>query len=234
MGGEFPKPQYLHPNTPIKIKNMLRKLILGSFLFIALGVGSLALSNLWVVQSTQNQVFSKVKDVPDGQVALLLGTNPRIRNTYKNPYFTNRIAASVALYKAGKVKHFILSGDNSREAYNEPEAMQQALLKAGIPLNKMTLDYAGFRTLDSVVRSKAVFQQEKILIISQNFHNYRALFIANHEGIEAIAFDAKRVYRTAFSKVKKREYIARALAVLDLYVLQREPKFYGKKINIEA
>ncbi|MFK7937312.1 MAG: vancomycin high temperature exclusion protein [Saprospiraceae bacterium] len=204
----------------------------GIFL-ILFGILTVFLLNFWVVQSTDNQIVENISQVENNQVGLVLGTTPRLRRGYANPYFTHRINAAVDLYQKGKVRHLILSGDNSKKEYNEPQEMLDALVKKGIPIEKMTLDYAGFRTLDSVVRSKAVFQQDKILIISQGFHTPRALFIANRFDIAATAYNAKQVYRTRWSKVKTREYIARCLAVLDLYILGREPKFYGKKINIE-
>lgn len=213
--------------------NLFVKLLLWIIGGVFFGVLVIVMLNGWVTHSTDSQIFSRISKLEDNQVGLLLGTTPKLANGYANPYFTNRINAAAVLYQKGKVRHIILSGDNGNKNYNEPQAMLEALIKKGVPKEKMTLDYAGFRTLDSVIRSKAVFQQDKILIISQKFHNSRAVFIANHIGIEATAYNAKQVYRTKGSKVKLREYIARCLAILDLYILQREPKFYGETIDIE-
>lgn len=193
----------------------------------------LLLLNYWIIETTQRQIVDDLTQLEDNQVGLLLGTTPHLISGHANPYFTHRITAAAKLYRAGKVRHLILSGDNSHREYNEPQEMLEALLQQGVPRARMTLDYAGFRTLDSVVRSHAIFQQDSILIISQAFHTPRAVFIANHFGIVATAFNAQRVYRTRWSKVKMREYIARCLAVLDLYVLEREPKFYGETVTIE-
>lgn len=104
-----------------------------------------------------------------------------------NVFFSTRIEAAKTLYERGKIKHILVSGDNSTAAYNEPESMRKALLKAGIPKEDITLDYAGFRTLDSVVRANVIFGQENgFTIISQPFHVERALFLARANGIDAI------------------------------------------------
>ncbi|HLK98917.1 MAG TPA: ElyC/SanA/YdcF family protein, partial [Hymenobacter sp.] len=124
----------------------------------------------------------------------------------------------------GKVKYLILSGNNDSEYYNEPADMQRALVKLGVPVSVMTLDYAGYRTFDSVVRCKDVFNQDKITIISQHFHNARALYIGNHEGIEAVAFAAQDVPDGYSLRTLVREYLARPYALLDVYVLRPQPE----------
>lgn len=207
-------------------------LLYGIGLFL-IGLFLIFILNIWVEKSTQKQVFQQTDDLPSHDVALVLGTIKLINHRYRNPYFYNRIDAAAELYEKGKVKHFILSGDNHREGYNEPEDMMEALIKKGVPSSAMTLDYAGFRTLDSVVRCQAIFQQKKVTIISQKFHNHRAVFIANKKGLDAVAYNAKEVFRSPWSKVKLREYLARLAVVLDLYIWNRQPKFYGEKIDIK-
>lgn len=211
---------------------MKKTLLYGIALFL-IGLFLIFILNIWVEKSTQKQVFQQIDDLPNHDVALVLGTIKLIRHRYRNPYFYNRIDAAAELYKKGKVKHFILSGDNHREGYNEPEDMMEALIKKGVPSSAITLDYAGFRTLDSVVRCQAIFQQKKVTVISQKFHNHRALFIANKKGLEAVAYNAEEVFRSPWSKVKLREYLARLAVVLDLYIWNRQPKFYGEKIDIK-
>ncbi|MEM8909201.1 MAG: ElyC/SanA/YdcF family protein [Bacteroidota bacterium] len=210
-------------------------LLLKSGLFL-IGSGLLmlmlvVLCNIWMIRSTQTLVFDELQALPNNEVALVLGTNPLIQQKYRNPYFDRRIEAAHSLYAAGKVKHFLLSGDNHRQGYNEPEAMKKALMAKGVPESAITLDFAGFRTLDSVVRGKKVFQQDRFTILSQEFHNYRALFIAQHHGIDAVAYNAQAV--TSLSqKTIYREYLARCKAVLDLYLLHKQPKFLGEKIDL--
>lgn len=189
--------------------------------------------NLWVEQSTKKQTFDTIKKIPKNEIALVLGTSKYTTLGNKNLYFSNRIDATVQLYKNGKVKHILVSGDNGLKEYNEPKQMKAALMKKGIPESAISLDYAGFRTLDSVVRCKEVFGQQKITIVSQKFHNQRALFIANHRGIEAIAFNAEDVTLRYGFKTMLREYLARCKAILDIIILNKQPKFLGKRIQLE-
>jgi len=188
--------------------------------------------NFWVEQRTNEQVFDTVQAIPYNEVGLVLGTARYLNGGYRNPYFYYRITAAAQLYHAGKVKHLLVSGDNRLKSYNEPKAMQAALMEQGIPESAITLDYAGFRTLDSVVRSKAVFGQQKITIISQKFHNQRALFIANQRGVTAVGYNAKDVSLRLGLKVRIREYLARCKAILDIVILNKQPKFLGEKVTI--
>jgi SanA protein len=197
---------------------------------------ALIISNVWIVKSTESKVFSDLEKLPDHRVALVLGTSHRKSGGGPNPYFQKRIETAANLYRMGKVDHFILSGDNRTIFYNEPWEMRKALIKQGVPETAITLDYAGLRTLDSVVRSKKIFGQNKITIITQPFHSYRALFISSYYDIDAVAMVAEEPSIDISFKVRLREYLARAKAVLDLYVLKTAPRFLGKKeqININA
>ncbi|MEQ8424916.1 MAG: ElyC/SanA/YdcF family protein, partial [Cyclobacteriaceae bacterium] len=150
-----------------------------------------------------------------------------------NPFFDNRMSTAARLYKEGKIKHFIVSGDNRTRYYNEPLEMRKALVNLGIPSTSITLDYAGLRTLDSIVRSKEIFGQNEITIVTQNFHCYRALFICNYYGIDAVAYVAEEPASEHVEKVHWREYLARAKAVLDLYVLKTSPRHLGQKEPIQ-
>ena len=111
--------------------------------------------------------------------------------------------------------------------------MRDKLVKLGVPASAITMDFAGLRTLDSVVRAKKIFQQQKITIISQGFHNPRALWIANACGIDAIAYDAE-FPKWSNKKVIYREYLARLGAWVDLYILGTAPKYLGEKIDIQV
>ncbi|MEL6924932.1 MAG: ElyC/SanA/YdcF family protein [Bacteroidota bacterium] len=206
---------------------MKKMMIYGGIGFLLL-VLTVAICNQWVLRSTEGQMYSTVDQLPARDVALVLGTIKELPNGRENLYFSNRISAAAALYRSGKVKHFLVSGDNHQRGYNEPEDMQQALMERGIPEEAITLDYAGFRTLDSVVRAKKIFQQDRFVIVSQPFHNHRALFIARRYGIDAIAFNARKVNHLSSTKIKFREILARVKAVLDLYILRKQPKFLGE------
>ncbi|CAN5784656.1 vancomycin high temperature exclusion protein [soil metagenome] len=179
-----------------------------------------------VSDSGKGKLFDRVEDVPARATALVFGTSPFTRYG-ENLFYNYRMEAVSALWKSGKVQHIIVSGDNSTENYDESTAMKNALVAIGVPDSVITLDYAGFRTLDSVVRCKWVFGQSEIIVVSQEFQNERAIFIANHFGINAVGFNAKDVPNRYGFKTAMREYLARVNAVLDIYILKTEPKFPG-------
>lgn len=190
-------------------------------------------SNFWVVNSTSSNVFTDISDLPDRRVALVLGTSNRTISGSVNPYFQKRMETAAWLYKMGKVDHIIVSGDNRSMYYNEPMEMSKALMKLGVPQTAITLDYAGLRTLDSVVRCKEIFGQSRITIITQPFHSYRALFISCFYEMDAVAMVADEPAVEHSLKVRFREYFARTKAILDLYILRTSPRFLGEKEQIE-
>lgn len=190
-------------------------------------------SNIWVVKSTEKNVFSNYEEIPGNKVALVLGTSNKLTNGSPNPFFNNRIATAATLYKEGKVTHLIVSGDNRTIYYNEPLEMQKALVRWGVPDSVITLDYAGLRTLDSIVRCKEIFGQDKIIIITQPFHRYRALFISRYYDMDAIAIFAQEPTEETSFNVYLREYFARTKAVLDLYILKTAPRHLGEKEHLQ-
>ncbi|MCK6617877.1 MAG: YdcF family protein [Cyclobacteriaceae bacterium] len=190
-------------------------------------------SNIWIVKSTEHNVFSDSSRLPDHRVALVLGTSHKLVGGKPNPFFEKRMDTAAGLFKEGKIDQFLLSGDNRTKFYNEPNEMRKALIARGVPASAITLDYAGLRTLDSVVRSKEIFGQNQITIITQPFHSYRALFISKFYGIEAVAMVADEPNAESSLKVRIREYFARAKAVLDLYILKTEPRFMGEKESMQ-
>lgn len=215
-----------------KIKKiLLNKWTIGATVFLILFV---ILSNVIIQQSTKDDIFQLTNKTPQKKVALLLGTSRYTARGNTNLFFKHRISAAANLYKQGKIKHIIVSGDNSLKSYNEPREMQKALVALGIPDSAITLDYAGFRTLDSVVRCKEVFGQSEVIIISQRFHVERALFIAKKYKMEAIGFAAQDPPDKYSLKTQIREYFAKTKAVIDLYIINKKPKFLGdlEKINL--
>ncbi|MEJ7645850.1 MAG: ElyC/SanA/YdcF family protein [Chryseolinea sp.] len=214
---------------PKVMRWLIRAVLTALLVFVLLVVTS----NLWIVQSTTHRVFADTSILPDHRVALVLGTSNKTVHGGINPYFTKRIETAANLYREGKIDHLILSGDNrSSKYYNEPQAMRKALMKLGVPGSAITLDYAGLRTLDSVVRCKEIFGQNRITIITQPFHSYRALFISRYYGIDAVAMVAGEPDVSYSFNVRIREYFARTKAVLDLYILKTTPRFMGEKENI--
>jgi SanA protein len=213
---------------------MLKKLLRILLFTVLTGIVTVVACNIWIVRQTKKQIYSDITTIPENKTGLVLGTSKYFMNGTGNLFFKYRIAAAVELFKAEKIKHIIVSGDNHVLEYNEAADMKKALLAEGIPDTCITLDYAGFRTLDSVVRCKKVFGQDKFTIISQEFHNQRALFISNHFDIEAIAFNAQAVPDDLSINTQLREYLAKFKAVLDIYILHEEPKFLGDPIKINV
>lgn len=186
-----------------------------------------------IVENTaKTRLYSETSAIPHNKVGLLLGTAPITPWGTHNYYFDYRIDAASELFKAGKIDYILVSGDNHSTDYDEPSCMRDYLMVRGIPQDKIILDYAGFRTLDSVVRAKEIFGQDSITVISQQFHNERALYLAKQCGIEAIGFNAKDVtYWKKKLKIHGREYLARVKMFIDLYT-GKQPKFLGEKIKI--
>jgi SanA protein len=195
---------------------------------IAAVVLGLVVVNGWVVISTKNRVHDNYKNLPDSSVVLVLGTSSKLTGGNPNPYFEDRIQAAAKLFKLGKAKQFLLSGDNRTMYYNEPVEMRKALIKAGVPANAITLDYAGLRTLDSIVRCKEIFGQNKVVIVTQPFHCYRAVFISNFYQMDVVAWHTDTRIGGS-NKLQFREYFARAKAVLDLYVFKTAPRHLGER-----
>lgn len=189
---------------------------------------SLLAIDRWVTWQTQSKIINDVENTPPFQVAVVLGTSKYIGKTL-NEYYAHRIEAAIALYQQGKVRNFLLSGDNAHRSYNEPWTMKRDLLRAGVPVENISLDYAGFRTLDSIVRAKQIFDSNNFLIITQRFHCERALFIAHHQNIQASCLAVPGPLNHSGFKVRLREVFARAYAVFDLFVFDTQPKFLGPK-----
>lgn len=210
------------------MKTVLKRTLKYSLIGIACLVLFVVGINIYVVNSSNGDIFEEASNVPSCDVALLLGTSRILAGGLKNSYFFHRIDAAVRLYEAGKVKKIIVSGDNGSSYYNETEDMREELVKRGIPSKDIVNDHAGFRTLDSVVRAKSVFGQTRIVVVSQRFHIQRALFIARAHEIEAFGYIAKDpVNSRSTTKVMAREYLARVKAFLDCYILGTDPKFPG-------
>lgn len=184
-----------------------------------------------VQHSAEGKLYSDVRTVPYNKVGLLLGTNKYLAGGGVNQYYRYRIKAAAQLLKAGKVKYIIASGNNESPNYNEPKQMKEDLMKEGVPASRIFLDNAGFRTFDSMVRLRAIFGQDSVTVISQKFHNERALYIASREGIYAIGFNARDVSREEGNPVQTREKLARVKVFLD-YLTSKDPKYLGKKVKI--
>ena len=184
--------------------------------------------------NARHKNFVSTANVPYNKVGLVLGTSPKMPSGKPNFFFTSRIDAAARLYKSGKVSYLLVSGDNGSKQYDEPTAMRDALVAAGVPAKAIYLDYAGFRTLDSVVRADEIFGQSSITLVSHRFHNERAIYIAEHHGMKAVGFCAKdaRLTKRSLMTTLVRESASRVKMFLD-FITGRKPKYLGEEITIK-
>jgi SanA protein len=204
-----------------------RRMGLSLALFLLAFVTAVPLiTDMMISVSASGAVTDRVERIEPKPVALLLGTARRTIQGNPNQYYRARIDAAADLFHSGKVRGILVSGDNATRFYNEPVAMQKDLIALGVPAEFITLDYAGFRTLDSVVRAKEVFGVGQAIIVSQRFHAERAVFLARHFGLDAEGLAAADPQDSGLMKVRAREVLARMVAVIDV-VIGRQPKFLG-------
>lgn len=203
-----------------------------SFLFAVAALLLIIGSNSIISNAAQGKTFVDSEKIPKNRVGLVLGTSKKLIGGLPNPYYTFRIEATVALFNAKKIEFVLVSGDNGTRYYNEPHTIKKDLMAKGIPSDRIFLDYAGFRTLDSMVRAKEVFGLNSVTVISQEFHNQRAIYLAEKKGLVAIGFNAKGISGKQGLKVQFREYFARVKVFIDL-LFNTQPKFYGERIEIK-
>lgn len=202
-------------------------LIIPGIIFLLIVV----VTNRIVTNAASGKTYDDIAKVPEYHVGVLLGTSKFYKNGGINLYFQYRMDAAERLYKTGKISYILVSGDNGTMSYNEPETIKRELIKRGIPKDAIVLDYAGFRTLDSMIRAKEIFGLKEFIIISQRFHNERAIYLAHKHAMNAVGFNAKDVEGSGGLRIKIREYFARTKAFLDI-LFNVEPKYYGEKIEI--
>ncbi len=192
--------------------------------FCLVSIVWILLNYQWVTLSEQSSAFDDTHTIEHNTVGIVLGTSPLVDDGRKNRFFENRIIAAVRLYKVGKVDKLLVSGSNDGNTYDEGRLMTNALIAQGVPKDAIYSDNAGFRTLDSILRARDVFKLNKFTVISQPFHNHRALYIAHHFGINAIAYNAENSEGWDNARALLREHGARILMMLDLYLLDTKPK----------
>ena len=219
---------YLYNMGKVFIKGFFKKI---GFLFAG-GLLLIFICDMIIESGAKGKTYSSLNTIPKNRVGLVLGTAKKLIGGQPNPYYSNRIKATVELYNSNKIDFVLVSGDNETVYYNEPTTIKKDLIDQGIPQERIYLDYAGFRTLDSMVRANVVFGLDSVTVISQKFHNERAIYIAGQKGLDAIGYNAMDVPGKGGFKVKIREYFARVKVFIDL-LLKTEPKFYGNTIEIK-
>ena len=182
------------------------------------------LANIWVYVLTNGRTYTKISKIPPRETALVLGTSPKMKSGKANPYFVSRMEATALLYHHAKVRKIIVSGEKSK-GYNEPEAMKNYLIyQEGVPEEIIIEDPRGFKTQMSINNCKKIFKQKNVIIVSQGFHNLRALFYARNNDMNALGFDAQDVLQNeSFYRNQTREFLARVQAVV-FYIFGFESK----------
>lgn len=200
---------------------MKKKLCVGAISVLLLIILVVVVCDQTVAHNANGHVFDNVDSIPHRKVGLILGTSPiSTWNGRRNYYFDHRIKAGAELYKAGKVDWLVVSGGdyrNTENGYDEPVAMRDSLIKQGVDSARIVLDYDGIRTLNSIAKMRDVYCQDSIVIVSQKYHNERALYQARHLGIDAIGLNAKTPgRRTSWWRNRGREVLARVKLFIDV------------------
>ena len=207
----------------MKVMNKLYKILIITIIIF---------SSTLIADESTYKIYTDIKEIPAKKAALVLGTSKYVTKGKQNYYYIYRIKAAAQLWKAKKVNAIVVSGDKSKY-YDEVTTMFKDLIKAGIPARYITRDYGGFRTFDSIVRAKEIFDLDDYIIVSQKFHLDRALYLAQEKGQKAIGFAAKEVKGTpTYQKMEERETLAMIKAYLDINFLDTKPKVLGKKIKV--
>lgn len=207
-----------------------RRIKIGLVSIVTLFGVAWGIATLSIGVAARGRLYDKasIQQLEKCRAAVVLGCNPKSRRGLSNLFFTRRIEAARELYEAGRVDVLIVSGDNHIADYDEPSSMKAALVAAGVPENKIVCDYAGFRTLDSVVRAKKVFGLDAFTIVSQPDHLRRAIFLARAFGCDAKGYAAMDVNGRYSIRTTIREQFAKIVAFGDA-VFRRSPKFLGSK-----
>jgi SanA protein len=227
------RPNVLHGNARIfgVFWRNVRRIALVVVALAGLGGLLVAYGAASIASEARGFVFDDLKQIPAARVGLVLGCSTRLADGRPNPYFVHRVEAATALYEGRVVEYLLVSGDNGNRDYDEPTMIKAALVERGVPADRIVLDYAGFRTLDSVVRAREVFGVDDFVVISQRFQSERAVFLARRLGMHATGYAAGDVPGIDGAKTRAREWLARAKAVIDLKVGTR-PKFLGPRVVI--
>jgi len=185
-------------------------------------------SNYLIKINANHKTYSETNLIPKNRVGLVLGTGKYNAKKEINACYKNRIEATLKLFNAQKINLVLVSGSNKQ---NELQSYKQDLINGGIPENNIYMDYSGFRTIDSVIRAKEIYGLEKFTIISQKFHNERAIYLAEKKGLQVVGFNAKDPKNKYTLKKLIKEYISKTVAPLDIF-FNTEASYLGEKSKI--
>ncbi|MEN9362266.1 MAG: hypothetical protein RL095_3801 [Verrucomicrobiota bacterium] len=214
-------------------RSAIRRIFQLRRLLIAAGISAclIVLLSLLIGPASRRWCASQPYALPEAEAGVVLGTGRISAHGGINPYYSARIDAAVELWRSGRVHWLLISGDNSRQTYDEPSEIKADLVKRGVPAARIYRDYAGFRTLDSMRRAQLVFGLKKVIVVSQGFHNERAIWLARRHGLEAWGLDAQDPFEQVTTVTAVREKLARIGAVLD-WIIGREPHFLGPQLRL--
>jgi len=183
-------------------------------------VALLVMSNVWIISTTSTRLVRDTRQLHGAQIGLVFGTSKLLKNGDPNPFFENRMEAAYQLLLSGKVDKLLLSGSHDSIYYNEPRAMKAVLLRMGANEADLILDQQGSRTFHSLVRLRDIYGYHRCILVTQQYHAYRSLFLANYLGVDAVCYVAKTPEKRNHLRALSRELLARTKAILDVYVLR--------------
>lgn len=187
--------------------------------------------NWWLLAAHKRSIHSHAVFVPETDVAIVLGTAPRL-SSGPNRFFEARMNTAAELWRERKARRFLVSGDHGKNNYDEVTAMRDALVARGVPAKAITLDHAGFRTLDSMERARKVFGVKKAVVVTDDWHLPRALFLARSAGLDAEGACFESIPWQVSIKTRAREWFSRVKAIADVYVLGTKPKYLGERVAL--
>jgi SanA protein len=204
-------------------KNLLYLSIIGIVLILGI--------NYYVKSETNSLIFYSENEIPINNVGIIFGAG--INGDKPSKYLKDRLDAGIKLFKAKKINKILLSGDNGSDAHDELTVMKIYCFKNGIDTTKIYIDYAGFDTYSTMFRAKNIFKIDKAVLITQEYHLNRAIYIGNNLGIESIGFSANQGEYRNYNYVRFREYFSICKSVIDV-IRNRDPHFLGTEINING
>ncbi|WP_461372621.1 SanA/YdcF family protein [Candidatus Aquicultor sp.] len=210
---------------------MPRQIALITALVLVIGVVSVLVMNLVVVCGAQGHIVRSPDKAPRAPVAIVLGAKV-LKSRRLSDMLADRVNAGIDLYKKGKVKKLLLTGDHGRTAYDEVNSMRKYALQRGVPAGDIFMDHAGFNTYDSMYRARDVFGVKQAVIVTQDFHLARSVYTARALGIDASGVSADRHIYAGVVRNEAREALARIKAFIQLTITHPRPKFLGPKIPI--
>ncbi|MCV9386109.1 SanA/YdcF family protein [Reichenbachiella ulvae] len=178
--------------------------------------------NFWIIGETKDRISMDTRELVGAEIGIVFGTSNKLIGGADNPFFYNRVNTAAQLIKSGKVEKLLLSGSRDSIYYNEAEMMKAALIDLGVSQNRLILDDNGDRTLESLARMRDVYGVESCVVVTQQYHAYRCLFLADHLGISAECLAAKTPEIVEHKKAILRELFARTKAVIDILMIYPE------------